>query len=123
MQPWDHACQVNHACDPNCGGHDLGFELALRDVWPGEQLTEDYDEFKLPDDPPFPCACGAAVCRGLGVYRSSPDTRERLAEKVFAALLEASLVVQPLAGLLDTWSIGLAVANASLALGGSHVIR
>lgn len=63
---------LNHACVPNC---DVVVEDArlwietVRDVAPGEELTYDY-AFVLPERHTpaakrrYPCACGAAACRG-----------------------------------------------------------
>jgi hypothetical protein len=60
---WDHARYVNHACDATCrsGGYD--FELAVRDIAPGEQLTDDYGALNLEYD--FACQCGSPACRQL----------------------------------------------------------
>ena len=103
VQPWDHARYVNHSCDPNCGGTDHCFEVALRDIAPGEQITEDYDGYSLPNEPPFLCVCGARDCRGLNAARASASARESLARKVQAALRDVSHVAQPLADLINPW--------------------
>ena len=100
IQPWDHGRLLNHACDPNCAGTDLGFEIALRDIGSGEQLTNDYGDFALPDDPPFHCRCGSPWCRQLEVYRFSNEARRRLVAQVGAALRHAAGVPQPLFDLL-----------------------
>jgi uncharacterized protein len=63
---------INHSCDPNCEvvleDGRLYIE-AIRDIAPGEELAYDYN-FILPVrhtprmKKRFPCACGAAHCRG-----------------------------------------------------------
>lgn len=50
---WDHARFVNHSFNPNCVDTAYDFELAVRDIHPGEQLTADYGA--LGDDEEFEC--------------------------------------------------------------------
>jgi uncharacterized protein len=50
---WDIARYMNHSFSPNCISTVYEFELAIRDIYPGEQLTEDYGYFNL--DEPFYC--------------------------------------------------------------------
>src|SRR5262249_27129444 len=54
---------VNHACDPTSRGVGPSFEVAVRDIRPGEQLTSDYAELNI--TAAFRCRCGAADCRGV----------------------------------------------------------
>ena len=100
VQPWDHARLVNHSCEPNCAGTRFGFEVALVDINPGEQMTNDYDGFALPGDPPFACECGSPACRGLDVYRASHEVRSRLEVRVGEALKHTLLLPQPLLDLV-----------------------
>ena len=60
---WDHARFVNHSCDPSCLSPGYNFEISVRDIQPGEQLTDDYATLNLDD--PFECYCGMASCRGV----------------------------------------------------------
>ena len=39
---WDNARFVNHSFNSNCLSTAYDFELAIRDIHPGEQLTDDY---------------------------------------------------------------------------------
>ncbi len=39
---WDHAKFVNHSFNPSCMSTAYDFEIAIRDIEPGEQLTDDY---------------------------------------------------------------------------------
>lgn len=39
---WDHARYVNHSFNANCLSTAYDFEIAIRDIHPGEQLTDDY---------------------------------------------------------------------------------
>ncbi len=42
---WDHAKYVNHCCEPSTLTTGYGFEIALRDLRPGDELTDDYAIF------------------------------------------------------------------------------
>jgi len=39
---WDHGKHVNHSFNPNCFSTAYDFEIAIRDIHPGEELTDDY---------------------------------------------------------------------------------
>lgn len=39
---WDHAKYVNHSFNSSCMSTAYDFEIAIRDIYPGEQLTDDY---------------------------------------------------------------------------------
>lgn len=39
---WDHGRYVNHSFNSNCLTTAYDFEIAIRDIEPGEQLTDDY---------------------------------------------------------------------------------
>lgn len=39
---WDHGRYVNHSFNSNCLSTAYDFEIAIRDIEPGEQLTDDY---------------------------------------------------------------------------------
>lgn len=39
---WDNARFVNHSFRPSCMSTAYDFEIAIRDIHPGEQLTDDY---------------------------------------------------------------------------------
>jgi hypothetical protein len=58
---WDLARYLNHSCDPSCRSAGYDFELAVRDIHPGEELTDDYGSLNLEYD--FCCACGSTSCR------------------------------------------------------------
>jgi uncharacterized protein len=44
---WDHARFVNHSFKPSCFTTAYDFEIAIRDIHPGEQLTDDYGYLNL----------------------------------------------------------------------------
>lgn len=92
---WDHGRFVNHSCDSSTasGGNDE-FEIALRDIEAGEEITDDYAE--LETDEAFPCACGAATCRGEVSPRTRAAPRLALQARVQEVLAFAASVPQPL---------------------------
>ena len=59
---WDIARYVNHSCQSKALSTSYGFEVATRDIEPGEEITDDYGQFNLPYD--MPCSCGHPNCRG-----------------------------------------------------------
>lgn len=50
---WDLARFVNHSFHANCIPTPFDFEIASRDIYPGEELTDDYGWLNL--DEPFEC--------------------------------------------------------------------
>ena len=60
---WDLARYMNHSCQPSCMGTNYGFEVAVRDIYPGEELTDDYATLHLQPHESFVCYCGTAQCR------------------------------------------------------------
>ncbi len=95
---WDLARYMNHSCDANCLGAGYEFEIAVRDIRPGEELTDDYGTLNLRDL--FPCFCQQPDCRKL----IRPDDLTRLWEdwdvKLRSAFPLISAVEQPLKDLV-----------------------
>lgn len=54
---WDLTRYVNHSYEPNSILTSLGFEIAIRDILPGQELTNDYGTLNIIE--PFACANGA----------------------------------------------------------------
>src|SRR5215211_4443428 len=52
---WDLARYFNHSCDPSCMNAGMAFEIAVRDIPPGAELTVDYR--MLNKSLPYECAC------------------------------------------------------------------
>jgi hypothetical protein len=91
---WDLGRYVNHGCDPTSRGVGPAFEIAVRDVQPGEQLTSDYAELNI--TAAFQCRCGSPRCRG--VVRADDLLRHghEWDAVVAAAVLRLARVPQPL---------------------------
>jgi hypothetical protein len=50
---WDLGRYVNHSFHANCMGTAYEFEIAIRDILPGEELTDDYGTLNIEE--PFAC--------------------------------------------------------------------
>ncbi|MEZ5541809.1 MAG: SET domain-containing protein [Pseudomonadota bacterium] len=96
---WDHAKYVNHRCDCNTLSTGYGFEIAIRDIEAGEEITDDYGLFNL--QAPMAVDCGCRKCRKLLL----PDDPVQLVPVwdrwVIAALVRLEQVEQPLWHLVD----------------------
>ncbi|MBM3834245.1 MAG: SET domain-containing protein [Verrucomicrobia bacterium] len=71
---WDHARFFNHSCEANCLSAGYDFEIAVRDIFAGEELRDDYGTLNL--QTPFPCDCQSPNCR----KQILPDDMERWAD-------------------------------------------
>ncbi len=96
---WDHAKYVNHRCDCNTISTGYGFEIAIRDIRPGEEITDEYGLFNIERE--FALACGCPNCchalrpGDVDAYCAIWDAW------VIEALNQASRVTQPLWGFVD----------------------
>jgi uncharacterized protein len=92
---WDHAKYINHNCDPNTISTGYGFEIAIKDIQPGDEITDEYGLFNL--DKAFVCQCGSYKCRA----EIHPEDIEQYGsiwdEQIRPALLQFDKVPQPLA--------------------------
>jgi hypothetical protein len=91
---WDHGRFVNHSCAAACLSPGFDFEIAVRDIAPGGEITDDYGTLNLEE--PFECLCGEASCRG----QILPDDPDRHAAEWDARIARAfpaiASVEQPL---------------------------
>jgi len=96
---WDHAKYVNHCCQANTMSTAYGFEIAVRDIEAGEQITDEYGMFNLPEAMDLRCAAGP--CRQR-VQASDLDRYcERWDTQIKSALNLVEQVEQPLWPLVD----------------------
>ena len=58
---WDFAKYVNHCCNCNTISTGYGFEIAIRDIKKGEQITDEYGIFNLESE--MVLLCGEPGCR------------------------------------------------------------
>ncbi len=96
---WDHAKYVNHCCQSNTMSTAYGFEIAVRDIEAGEQVTDEYGMFNLRE--PMKLRCSSGPCRGE--VRAADLERFCLVwdEQIKAALELVEHVHQPLWPLID----------------------
>lgn len=59
---WDIAKYVNHCCEANTISTGYGFEIAVRDIQKGEQITDEYGLLNIEN--PIPLNCTHCNCRG-----------------------------------------------------------
>ncbi len=98
---WDLGRYMNHSCEPNCGGSEFWFEVALRDIEVGEQLTNDYATLYMRSSEGFDCRCGAESCRGVVSHAQVPHAIAAVRHQLREALAEIHLTDQPLLSLLQ----------------------
>ena len=89
---WDNAIYINHSCEPaiRTAGN---FEIAVRDLEPGDEVTCDYGALNTWL---MECLCGAASCRRLIYAEDVLTLGARWDEEARRALTEAGRVAQPL---------------------------
>jgi hypothetical protein len=96
---WDNARFVNHSFNSNCITTAYNFELAVRDIYPGEELTDDYGYLNCLH--PFDCLPE----KGTSRTRVMPDDclhfYEEWDAKVSGAFTYFNEVEQPLAMLIE----------------------
>lgn len=54
---WDHAKYINHSCDCNTMSTGYGFEIAIRDIAQGEEITDEYGLFNITEPVAINCQC------------------------------------------------------------------
>lgn len=95
---WDIGKYVNHCCHPNTISTGYGFEIAVRDIQPGEEITDEYGIFNLQYE--MNLLCTTEGCRKT----LRPEDFETYAEKwdaqIKPALQAYFQVPQPLADLV-----------------------
>jgi hypothetical protein len=111
---WDHARFMNHSCEATCLSPGFDFEIAVRDILPGEQLTDDYGMLNTTE--PFQCHCGSLHCRG-GVlpddFMKHGSEWDRMLSRVFPLI---RMVEQPL------WPLVAEKAEVERVLSGSAAL-
>jgi uncharacterized protein len=91
---WDHGRYVNHRCEPTCRSAGYDFEIAVRDIHVGEELTDDYGSLNIEYD--FRCHCGASSCRGELIPGDLLRYSERWDAEIAEPFMKIGEVPQPL---------------------------
>lgn len=100
---WDFAKYVNHCCNCNTLSTGYGFEIAIRDIQPGEEITDDYGLFNI--DEPFPVSCANGHCRKT-VYPNDIDTfSDKWDALLKNCIMNIFKVEQPLFPLIDSGTL------------------
>lgn len=97
---WDHAKYMNHSCEANTLSPVTSFEVAIRDIYPGEELTDDYGYLRL--EHPFLCGCGSAHCRGTVSAQDAERLQAAWQQLLAKPLARMPLLEQPLLAYADT---------------------
>lgn len=58
---WDIAKYVNHYCNRNTISTGYSFEIAIRDIQPGDEVTDEYGLLNIERE--MMCGCGSPECR------------------------------------------------------------
>lgn len=96
---WDSARYVNHSFNSSCIATPYKFELAARNIFPGEELTDDYGYFNL--DRPFYCLPEPGTDRRVILPEDFLQDYPVWDRKAAAALRHLNQVAQPLKHLVD----------------------
>ncbi|NUQ81377.1 MAG: SET domain-containing protein-lysine N-methyltransferase [Bacteroidetes bacterium] len=110
---WDTARYMNHSCSPTCMGTDYGFELAVRDILPGEELSVDYASFHMAENDEFQCLCGAPGCRGFILQKDVTVLADQWSDQFLKACSAARSVPQPLLSLFPANRVPLFLEDPS----------
>lgn len=91
---WDLARRLNHSCEPSMRGLGQQFDIAVRDIAAGEQITCEYGVLNLSGS--LRCACGAPTCRGTVRGDDAMRLWDAWDAEILASLPRARHVPQPL---------------------------
>ena len=91
---WDHGRFMNHSCEPVSLSPGVDFELAVRDIEEGEEVTCDYSSLNLEED--LNCLCGSPNCRGVISSSEFSHLAPLWDERLREAVAHAGQVEQPL---------------------------
>jgi SET domain-containing protein len=96
---WDHAKFVNHCCNCNTMSTGYGFEIAIRDIYPGEQITDEYGLFNVEYE--MDLSCGYENCRKR-IRMTDFDTYYKdWDKKLKKIVLKSGALEQPLMKFID----------------------
>ncbi|MEC7784441.1 MAG: SET domain-containing protein [Bacteroidota bacterium] len=112
---WDHARFVNHSFNSNCLSTAYDYEIAIRDIEKGEELTDDYGYLNVTE--PF-----TPIDEGYERKTVYPDDLlffyKLWDEQLMKVFNKIELVEQPLKSIIkkSTWKITQSVINGKLPL-------
>lgn len=126
---WDHSRYVNHSFRSNCLTTAYNFEIAIRDIHPGEELTDDYGYLNVSE--PFEAFPEPGVKRKKvmpddllryhrswdqklrGAFKHLPNVAQPLSAYMDAPLFKQSLEIgmglRPMDSILNCYCNGVSV--------------
>lgn len=96
---WDLAKYVNHCCDCNTISTGYGFEIAIKDIKKGDQITDEYGIFNL--DQPMEVSCGKNCCRNILTNKDFENHYKEWDEKIKKVIQSVFKVDQALIDVID----------------------
>jgi uncharacterized protein len=96
---WDFAKYVNHCCNCNTISTGYGFEIAIREIKKGEQITDEYGLFNLTQ--PMEVSCGLENCRKIIKPDDFDNYYKDWDEKIRKSISKLFEVEQPLIPFVD----------------------
>ena len=99
---WDFAKYVNHCCNFNTISTGYGFEIAVRDIKAGEQITDEYGIFNLTYD--IELTCAEPNCRKTVKPKDFDTFYTQWDETIKRSLTKFKSVDQPLLVFIDDFS-------------------
>lgn len=96
---WDFAKYVNHCCNCNSISTGYGFEIAIRNIKKGEQITDEYGTFNLVR--PMTLVCGEENCRKEIKPTDFDDYHQEWDKKIKKSIMKLFEVEQPLIPFVD----------------------
>jgi len=95
---WDHARFVNHSFNSSCITTAYDYELAMRDILPGEQLTDDYGYLNINE--PFDAEAEEGSLRSSVMPDDLLRYHAEWDKKLLSAFVDFNKVAQPLSKFL-----------------------
>ena len=96
---WDLGKYVNHCCNCNTISTGYGFEIAIKDIQKGEQITDEYGIFNVPFE--IPLTCSFSDCRGKISINDFDNNYKIWDEKIKKSIFKIFDVKQPLMPIVD----------------------
>ncbi|NJM16500.1 MAG: SET domain-containing protein [Bacteroidales bacterium] len=96
---WDFAKYVNHCCNCNTMSTGYGFEIAIRDIKKGEEITDEYGIFNVEKE--MVLTCGEKNCRKFIKPDDFDNYYEQWDGKIKKSIVRLFDVEQPLIPFVD----------------------
>jgi hypothetical protein len=96
---WDLTKYINHCCQCNTMLSPYGFEMAIRDIAPGEEITEEYAMYDFWQE--MDLACEQTPCRKRQTFGDFDQLWRGWDAQMKTALVNFFKVPQPLLAFLD----------------------